>query len=61
MPNKLYRYTGNAWIEIPKSRTTSYLGNPAYILYLQEQIKNGKIAYDDLTLDEQEEVSKVIQ
>ena len=54
-------YTGDSWIEIPKSTTTSYLGNPAYILYLQEQIKNGKIAYDDLTLDEQEEVSKVIQ
>jgi hypothetical protein len=52
-------YTGDAWIEIPKSRTTSYLGNPAYILYLQEQIKNGKIAYDDLTLDEQEEVDKL--
>ena len=52
-------YTGDAWIEIPKSRTTSYLGNPAYILYLQEQIKNGKISPEDLTLDEQEEVDKL--
>jgi hypothetical protein len=52
-------YTGDAWIEIPKSRTTSYLGNPAYILYLQEQINKGKISPEDLTLDEQEEVDKL--
>ena len=60
MPNKLYRYTGDNWMEIPKSRTTSYLGDKEYILLLQEQVNSGQVSIDQLTLDEQEELNKLI-
>lgn len=60
LPNKLYRYTGVTWMEIPKSRTSSYLGDREYILLLQEQVNSGKVSLDQLTLDEQEELNKLI-
>lgn len=60
LPNRLFRYTGDKWIEIPKTRTTSYLGNEEYIKHILNDISAGKIKLEDLTEDEQEEIQKFL-
>lgn len=54
LPNKLYRYTGDNWIEIPKSNTTLYLDNE-YMKYVAQEIDARRMDIDDLTPEEQDE------
>ena len=61
LPNKLFRYTGDKWIEIPKTRTTSYLGNEEYIQHMVNDINTGKVKLEMLTEDEQEEIAKFLK
>ena len=61
LPNKLYRFNGETWIEIPKDNTTTYLTNEEYIEYLVNEIAAGRIDVNDLTQKEQEEVTKVLK
>ena len=61
LPNKLYRFNGETWIEIPKDNTTTYLTNEEYIEYLVTELAVGRIDVDDLTQKEQEEVTKVLK
>ena len=58
LPNKLYRFNGETWIEIPKDNTTTYLTNEEYIDYLVNELAAGRIDINDLTQKEQEEVIK---
>lgn len=57
MPNKLYKFNGERWIEIPKSNTTVYLDNQEYIKYLINEIDNKRIELDDLSQQEQAEIA----
>ena len=61
LPNKLYRFNGETWIEIPKDNTTTYLTNEEYIEYLVNELAAGRIDVNDLTQKEQEEVTKVLK
>lgn len=56
LPNKLYKFTSQNWIEIPKSRTTTYLDNQEYVDYLSSKVQRGEIEMEDLTPQEQEEL-----
>ena len=59
LPNKLYRYNGNSWMQIAKE-TDTYL-NEEYISHLSDQVEFGIIDIDSLTVQEQEEVENEIQ
>ena len=61
LPNKLYRFTGDKWIELPKTRTTSYLGNKEYIEHLVQDLNAGRINLEQLTEDEREEIANFIE
>jgi hypothetical protein len=52
MPNKVFKFDGNRWIEVNKQNTISYLDED-YIKHLIEKIDLGE--YDPAQLTEQEE------
>ena len=60
LPNKLFRFTSEKWIEIPKTRTSSYLGNQEYLDHLIKDVNEGRIDLEQLTEDEREEIAKLI-
>ena len=54
LPNRVYKFIGNKWIEINKEQTDSYLYDEEYIKYLITQIENG--TYDIELLAENEKL-----
>ena len=60
LPNKLYKFTSQNWIEIPKSRTTTYLDNQEYIDYLSSKVQRGEIEMEDLTPQEQDDLKRKV-
>lgn len=54
LPNKVFKFDGNKWIEIQKETTDSYLYDESYIQYLVTEIEKGK--YDIDLLSENERV-----
>jgi hypothetical protein len=41
LPNTVFKYNGQSWIEVDKNHSTSYTYDEAYIDYLIEQIDRG--------------------
>ena len=58
LPNKLYKWNGQKWIEVAKTTTDRYAYEEEYIKYITEKIQSGEYDIDDLTKAEQEEVLK---
>jgi multisubunit Na+/H+ antiporter MnhG subunit len=54
LPNKVFRFDGNKWIEVNKNLTATYLYDQEYIKYLVEKIDSGE--YDVELLSEQERI-----
>ena len=54
LPNQVYKFSGNKWIEINKSQTDSYLYDEEYVKYLINQIDSGN--YDIELLAENERI-----
>ena len=52
LPNRVFRFDGNKWIEINKNLTATYLYDQEYIKYLVEKIDSGE--YDAELLSDQE-------
>ena len=52
LPNRVFRFDGNKWIEINKNLTATYLYDQEYIKYLVEKIGSGE--YDAELLSDQE-------
>jgi hypothetical protein len=52
LPNKVYKYDGQNWIEIAKTSSNTYLYNSKYIEYLIEMIDKGE--YDPELLSDNE-------
>ena len=52
LPNRVFRFDGNKWIELNKNLTATYLYDQEYIKYLVEKIDGGE--YDVELLSEQE-------
>ena len=52
LPNKVFKYDGNNWIEINKDTSNTYLYNIKYLEYLIEMIEKGE--YDPELLSENE-------
>ena len=60
LPNRLFRYTGMNWMQLDKQLTDTYL-NKEYVEHLTDQVQRGYTDVDDLTVQEQEEVTNAIQ
>lgn len=58
LPNKLYKWNGQKWIEVAKSTTDRYAYEEEYIKYITDKIISGEYDMDDLSKAEQEEVLK---
>ena len=54
LPNQVYKFIGNKWIQINKEQTDSYLYDDEYIKYLIDQIDLGN--YDIELLAENEKL-----
>lgn len=58
LPNKLYKWNGQKWIEVAKSTTDRYAYEEEYIKYITGKIISREYDMDDLNKAEQEEVLK---
>jgi hypothetical protein len=56
MPNKVFKFDGQKWIEINKGHTDTYLYDAEYIRYLVEQIDKGNYDVDLLSESEEEQI-----
>jgi hypothetical protein len=56
LPNRVYKFSGNKWIEINKEHTDSYLYDEEYIKYLINQIELGNYDIDLLAENERVQI-----
>ena len=56
LPNRVYKYDGNKWIEVRKEQSDTYLHNQKYIKYLVEKIEKGEYDLDLLSETEKEQI-----
>ena len=61
MPNRVYKFEGNAWIEIQKEGTDTYLYNEEYINHLVETIQTGEYDVDLLSDSERQQIEIYLQ
>jgi hypothetical protein len=61
LPTKLYKFNGSKWIEVDKNLTDSYVYNTDYIKYLVNQIDQGKIDLDDLSVSERNQLVSFLE
>lgn len=55
LPNKVYKFDGNRWIEINKQNTTAYMDD-RYIEHLIQKIDSGELDTTHLTEQEEEQI-----
>ncbi len=56
MPNRVFKFDGNKWIEVAKDKTDTYLYDQEYIKYLVTQIDQGSYDVELLSENEQEQI-----
>jgi hypothetical protein len=61
LPNRLFKYNGNKWIEVDKNQTDVYAYEEQYIKYLVEQIDAGKHDPESLTDVEREQIQQYLR
>ena len=61
LPNKLFKFNGQKWIEVDKSKTDSYTYDEQYILFLIDKLQSGEYELDQLSASEQELVAEKLQ
>ena len=60
LPNKLFKWNGQKWIEVVKSTTDRYAYEEEYIKYITTKIIQGEYDMDDLSKPEQDAVLKLL-
>lgn len=60
LPNRVFKFDGNSWIEIQKDKSDSYLHNQKYIQYLVEKIEKGEYDIELLSDTEKEEIAQYL-
>jgi hypothetical protein len=61
LPNRLFKWNGNKWIEIGRTSTDQYLYNEEYIEHLVNQIEAGDYNIDLLYENEQEQIVEYLK
>lgn len=60
MPNKVFKFDGQRWIEIDKEKSDTYLYDAEYIKYLVEQIDKGIYDTELLSPSEEEQIKQYL-
>ena len=60
LPNKVYKFDGNKWIEINKELSDSYLYDQAYIQFLISKIDSGEYEVDLLSDNEKVQIASYL-
>ena len=61
LPNRLFKFNGNKWIEVSKDTTDVYAYDELYIKYLIEQIDQNRYDPDMLTAIEREQIARYLE
>lgn len=61
LPNRLFKFNGNKWIEVDKSSTDVYAYEEAYIRHLITEIDAGRYDADTLTDVEREQIAEYLR
>jgi len=60
LPNRLFKFNGDKWIQVDKDQTDVYAYNELYIRHLIDQIGQGKYDTDSLTDIEREQIQQYL-
>jgi flagellar basal body-associated protein FliL len=60
LPNRLFKFNGDRWIEVDKDSTDVYAYEEAYIQHLIEEIESGRYDADSLTAVEREQIQQYL-
>jgi hypothetical protein len=58
MPSTMFKWNGLKWIEVRKDLNTSYTNDPAILSELSRKLRQGEIAWEDLTEHERESIEE---
>lgn len=61
LPNRLFKFNGNKWIELDKSQIDVYAYDEAYIKHLIEEIDSGRYDTELLTDVEREQIKQYLE
>lgn len=61
MPERLFKWNNQKWIEVDKNTTDSYTYNKAYIQHLIQKLEAGEYEIEDLSDSEQAQVEEQIE
>ncbi|WP_396190210.1 hypothetical protein [Flavobacterium sp.] len=61
LPNRLFKFNGNKWIELDKDNIDVYAYDELYIKHLIEQISSGKMDVDQLSELERDQIRKYLE
>jgi len=61
LPDRLFKWNGQKWIEVDKNSTDSYTYNQAYIQHLIQKLEAGEYEIEDLSDAEQAQVEQQIE
>lgn len=61
LPTKLFKWSGQRWIEVDKANTDTYTHDEGYIKLLVARLGSGEYTLEDLTQTEQEEVASFLR
>ena len=61
LPDRLFKWNGQKWIEVDKNTTDSYTYNQAYIQHLIQKLEAGEYEIEDLSAAEQAQVEQQIE
>ena len=60
LPNKVFKFSGDKWIEVNKNTSTSYVYDEQYIQYLVKKIESGEYDIDLLSEHEKEQIEEYL-
>lgn len=60
LPNKVFKFSGDKWIEVNKNTSSSYIYDEQYIQYLVKKIDSGEYDVDLLSEAEKEQIEEYL-
>jgi len=61
LPNKVFKYDGNRWIEVNKEKTDTYLYNEKYVQYLIDKVDRGQYDIELLNENEKSQIEEYLR